>query len=611
MEHLGALLLLLTCVSCFPLTEGFPKDSTEQFVCNNGRRVPLNQRCDGVDHCVDGSDEISCLNCTSGSFHCVAAARCVSARNICDGKLDCSDGADEHLDTCTLLSKAQTCARSEFRCANGHCVPNSWRCDHSFDCEDHSDEENCDHNECELDNGGCSHMCIDLPYGFMCDCPSGMRLVKDTHCEDVDHCLDSDVCDQICVHSNGSLACECQDGYELTAGTGHCKVTGVVAHVVVSTQEGVKRMDLSGSEQRNITYTRVSPGPVTALNANNTLYWTSLENDVIYRMSLDSSDHRPAVLLKASTGIHGLAVDWIHELLYWVSTSIHALHVASLNGSKQRQLISGLSMPTAVAVQPLLGYLFWADSGESPRIERASLDGTSRIALITSSIRYPVAISLDIPRGLLYWADSGLRTVSRVAFDGQQRKTVVESNGYLDQPFGLAIFESRVYWSDQLTKSICSADKHNGSILQVSQRLGSVSPAGLVILQPLLQPAGHGACSISGEVCLSVCITDLFSEKPQFICSDPQDPNFEKDPLQSETRRLLPDSPFPWILSLTVIISLLLVGVVLWRQRSEFCTPRSLSLLGDVTLKESQDPLLLSKLPVVHEHKVGTQNGST
>lgn len=43
---------------------------------------------------------------------------------------------------------------------------------------------------------------------------------------DVDHCLDSDVCDQICVHSNGSLACECQDGYELTAGTGHCKVTG-------------------------------------------------------------------------------------------------------------------------------------------------------------------------------------------------------------------------------------------------------------------------------------------------------------------------------------------------------------------------------------------------
>jgi len=110
--------------------------------------VPVNQRCDGVDHCGDGSDEISCLNCTSGSFHCVASAHCVSARSICDGKLDCSDGADEQLDACASLSKPQTCTRSQFRCANGHCVPNSWRCDHSPDCEDRSDEENCgeDHN---------------------------------------------------------------------------------------------------------------------------------------------------------------------------------------------------------------------------------------------------------------------------------------------------------------------------------------------------------------------------------------------------------------------------------------------------------------------------------
>uniref|UniRef100_A0A671PWG2 Uncharacterized protein n=1 Tax=Sinocyclocheilus anshuiensis TaxID=1608454 RepID=A0A671PWG2_9TELE len=117
---------------------GFPKCGTEQFVCNNGRCVPLNLRCDGVDECGDSSDEISCLNCTSGSFHCVAAARCVPSRSVCDGRPDCSDGADEQLNTC-----APTCARSQFRCTNGRCVPNSGRCDNIKDCEDGSDEENC------------------------------------------------------------------------------------------------------------------------------------------------------------------------------------------------------------------------------------------------------------------------------------------------------------------------------------------------------------------------------------------------------------------------------------------------------------------------------------
>lgn len=48
---------------------------------------------------------------------------------------------------------------------------------------------------------------------------------------------------------------------------------------------------------------------------------------------------------------------------------------------------------------------------------------------------------LDVPRQLLYWVDRGTRTISRVNLEGHHRKTVVESNGYLDRPFGLAVFE--------------------------------------------------------------------------------------------------------------------------------------------------------------------------
>ncbi|XP_056585509.1 low-density lipoprotein receptor-related protein 8-like [Triplophysa dalaica] len=570
----SSLLLVLIYVLYLPLTEvfaSFQKCSSEEFSCNDGRCLPLNLRCDGVDHCGDSSDESTCFDCNTGSLNCVASAPCIHSSNICDGKPDCPDGADEN--DCTDLN-TKVCSKSEFTCANGQCVVSSWRCDHSNDCQDGSDELGCDLNECEYDNGGCSHLCVDLPLGFICDCPSGMRLLQDTHCEDVDHCLDSDVCDQICIYSNESIACECQDGYDLTSGTGQCKATGGEAHMVVCTHEGIKWMDLYGSEERNITswVTMGSPGPIAAGNAKNKLYWASPDDDHIYRISVDSSDHTHSELIKASTGILGLAVDELHEHLYWVSTSTHGLHVVSFNGSDQKQIISGLSRPTAVAVQPLKGHLFWADSGTSPRIERARLDGHQRIVLITSSIYHPVALSLDIPRGLLYWADSGLHTISRVAFDGNHRKTVVESNGYLDRPFGLAVFESRVYWSDQLTNSTCSANKHNGKELQVSQKLGSVLPAGLAILQPSLWPA-------------------------------------EKDLPPTETKTTLTDSAFAWILFLTAFLSLLLVGAVICWRRSEFDIHRSLSLIGHISFKESQDPLLVTGPPMVHEHKDSTQSG--
>ncbi|TRY58140.1 hypothetical protein DNTS_014184 [Danionella cerebrum] len=418
MEHLGALLLL---VLSFPLAKGFPACSSDQLMCDNSKCVSKTVLCNAVDDCGDGSDEISCLSCTGQSFLCVASARCVSSSSICDGKLDCTDGADEFSQTCTTFNKSNTCARSEFRCTSGQCVTSSWRCDHSRDCEDGSDEEDCDLNECKLNNGGCSHVCIDLQFGFRCDCPRGMRLVQDTHCEG-------------------------DDGF-----------------LILSTHEGIKWSDLSLSKQTNITDKRVAPGSVSSLNANDTLFWSNPEDDVIFRMPLNSSEHGAEVVCNASFGILGLAVDWVHERFYWVSTVTHGLHMTSLNGATPRQLISGLSRPTAVAVQPLQG-----------------------------------------------------------------------------------------------------ADKHNGNELSVSQRYGSGPPGGLLVLHPLLQPA-------------------------------------DQERRQSDIETSLPVSP---LIFLTVFLGVLFLALLLFWQRSRICAAHSLAFHGDMTLNESQDPLLLSRAPWAPEIKV-------
>lgn len=313
---------------------------------------------------------------------------------------------------------------------------------------------------------------------------------------------------------------------------------------------------------------------------------------------MDAKPEEAVLVLKVQGSITSLAVDWIHQLLYWASIDRGWLSVAFLNGSAHRQLIAGLDKPSAVAVDPLQGLLFWAERGSSPKIERAGLDGRHRKALVTSSIRHPVALSLDMPRQLLYWFDEGMRRISRVNLEGHQRKTVVESNGYLDRSFGLSVFEGFVYWSEEVTRSICRANKHNGKNLHIL--LSNItSPGGMLIIQPILQPKGPSVCGRPGTVCQHECVIDLMSESPMFSCVSPEMGKNKTQEIPSISCAIpaLSDPAFAAILSLIMFLSVLLVGMAVWWWREEFRPYRSLTV-QNLPLKESQDPLIIQGPPM-------------
>lgn len=74
---------------------------------------------------------------------------------------------------------------------------------------------------------------------------------------------------------------------------------------------------------------------------------------LICRVSMKEKNRDSVSVFRGQGPMSGLAVDWIHRLLYWTSTGSGSVHVGLLDGSAQRALLTGLQEPSAVAVDPL------------------------------------------------------------------------------------------------------------------------------------------------------------------------------------------------------------------------------------------------------------------
>ena len=82
-------------------------------------------------------------------------------------------------DVCISGDKNMTCNLKDFKCENQtRCIPGNWRCDGQPDCEDASDEKNCDKKiVCDYPSKLCPNtsecMSLDKICDGIRDCPDG------------------------------------------------------------------------------------------------------------------------------------------------------------------------------------------------------------------------------------------------------------------------------------------------------------------------------------------------------------------------------------------------------------------------------------------------------
>ncbi|XP_029628708.1 sortilin-related receptor isoform X2 [Salmo trutta] len=143
------------------LAPGLSSCAPNRFHCGSGACIVNSWVCDGYADCPDGSDELGCPTangtatqapwltqapplppgrCSRGQFLCRKPPTCISNWQRCDGHQHCLDGSDEaHCPTRGPL----TCVNGT-RCADGEaCLLDGEKCDGFIDCSDHSDEDDC------------------------------------------------------------------------------------------------------------------------------------------------------------------------------------------------------------------------------------------------------------------------------------------------------------------------------------------------------------------------------------------------------------------------------------------------------------------------------------
>ncbi|XP_069711784.1 prolow-density lipoprotein receptor-related protein 1-like isoform X2 [Phaenicophaeus curvirostris] len=409
----------------------------------------------------------------------------------CNGVDDCGDSSDE--DICA------PCPPGMVRCDEGKCILESLMCNDEDDCLDGTDEPSTCGLSCFVRNGGCTETCTDTHWGVQCSCGAGWVLQADgQNCADVDECsLEYGPCSQLCSNTPGAFSCSCLQGYTLRHST-ICEVADNATQILVAVGHDLALLDVRTQAYRPLLSTETEPHALVYDLLRETYFWLTENGEL--RARLPGKGTRP---LYADAGeVNSISVDWFTGQLYWASSHPTAICVGLGDGRGYVTVLGKDVAPEQLTVHPAARSLYWVNRGQRGRtvIAAAGMDGSNRRELTVVSMEGPVGLSLDHMAGRLYWISEYKESIETLRVDGSGRHSFPAVLRSHMEPLGLAVFESRFFWTDgtELVMATRTSPQEHRVLLRAPI-------SAFTVLHALQQPPRDTAACAPG-LCSHLCL---------------------------------------------------------------------------------------------------------
>ncbi|XP_054161707.1 low-density lipoprotein receptor-related protein 1-like [Oppia nitens] len=239
--------------------------------------------------------------------------------------------------------------------------------------------------------------------------------------------------------------------------------------------------------------------------------------------------------------IHGrpnsLALDWIHDLVYWLDIQSKSIRVLSLDDVDIMYTVCQLTdeNPRDLHINAMTSVLVWSDVGWDPKLMNTNLDG-SNLTVLYRNRRQAYHLTIDYNKQRYYFIDIGDHSLYSIDFTGNNEIFFMKSPEFFDSLTSMAVLNGDLYLANELMlyrmpdielrihsiQIMYKSHRYNVSVGQLHSAvdINRQQINGFKILDPIMQPIVPNSCADSHQQhdCPNICLP---IDKLRYRCPAP------------------------------------------------------------------------------------------